>query len=108
VSNILEPLFQILTEEEMQHAYSQQDNAAAHAVFTNTSSQHFMLPLRDISGNRMISWVLWPPRSPDFSVYDFYLREKQNRNVYRNNPCIVEALEFGIGSLSGHQFEPLF
>jgi hypothetical protein len=38
VNNILEPFFQILTEEEKQYAYFQQDNAAAH------TSQHSMRP----------------------------------------------------------------
>jgi hypothetical protein len=42
VNNILESFFQILTEEEKQHEYFQQDNVTAH------TSQHSMEALREI------------------------------------------------------------
>jgi hypothetical protein len=58
MNNLLEPLFQILTEEDKQHAYFQQDNATAH------TSQHFMEARHGILGERIISWVLRPPHSP--------------------------------------------
>jgi hypothetical protein len=53
VNNIFEPFFQILTEEEKQHAYFQQDNATAH------TSQHSMEALHEIFGERIISQGLW-------------------------------------------------
>jgi hypothetical protein len=75
VNNILEPFFQTLTEEDKQHAYFQQDNATAH------TSQHSMEALREIFGERIISWGLWPPRFPDLSVCDFYLWGTLKQNV---------------------------
>jgi hypothetical protein len=60
VNNVLEPFFQTLTEEEKRYAYFQQDNAAVH-------TSHSMEALREIFGERIISWGLWPPRSPDLS-----------------------------------------
>jgi hypothetical protein len=87
VNNILESFFQILTEEEKQHAHFQQDNATAH------TSQHSMEALHEIFGERIISRGLWPPCSPDLSVCDFYLWRKLKQNVYRNNPRTLEALE---------------
>jgi hypothetical protein len=49
VNNTLESFFQILTEEEKQDVYFQQDNATAH------TSQHSMEALRGIFGERIIS-----------------------------------------------------
>jgi hypothetical protein len=49
VNNILELFFQILTEEEKQHAYFQPDNATAH------TAQHSMQDLHEIFGERIIS-----------------------------------------------------
>jgi hypothetical protein len=46
MNNILEPFFQILTEEEKQHMYFQQDNAKAH------TSQYSMEALHEIFGER--------------------------------------------------------
>jgi hypothetical protein len=83
MNNILELFFQILTEEEKQHAYFQQDNTTAH------TSQHSMGALHEIFGERIISQGLWPLHSPDLSVCDFYLWGKLMQNVYRNNPCTL-------------------
>jgi hypothetical protein len=85
VNNILEHFFQNLTEEANQYAYFQQDNATAHA------SQHSMEALPEIFGERAISRGLWPPRSPDLSVCDFYLWGKLKQNVYRNNPPTLDV-----------------
>lgn len=46
---ILEPLFQILTEEEKQHEYSQREKVTDH------TSQHSMEVIREIFGKRLIS-----------------------------------------------------
>jgi hypothetical protein len=75
VNNISEPFFQTFAEEEKQYAYFQQDNVTAH------TSQHSMDALREMLGERLISRGLRPPRSPDFSVCDFYLWGKLKQNV---------------------------
>jgi hypothetical protein len=36
---------------------------------------------------------LWPPRSPDLSVCDFYLWGNLKGKVYRNTPRTAEALQ---------------
>jgi hypothetical protein len=48
VNSILELFFQMLTEEEKQYAYFQQDNAAAH------TSQHSMEATCGTFGERMV------------------------------------------------------
>lgn len=53
VRNILE-IFQMLTEEEMQYAYLEQDNATAH------TSQQPREAFCEIFCGRIISWSLWP------------------------------------------------
>ena len=55
-----------LNEEEKIFAYFQQDGATAHAA--NSTSRF----LNDIFQTRVISKGIWPPRSPDLSVLDFY------------------------------------
>jgi hypothetical protein len=62
VNNILEPFFQILTEEGKQHVYFQQDNATAH------TSQHSVEALHEIFSGMTISRGPWLPHSPDLSV----------------------------------------
>jgi hypothetical protein len=62
VKNILEPFFQILTEEKKPHAYSQQDNATAH------TSHHSMEAIHGSFGETIISQAPWPLHSPHLSV----------------------------------------
>jgi hypothetical protein len=92
-NNILQPFFQIVTEEEKQHKYLQQDNTAVH------TSQHSVEALRKSFDERIISWGRWLPRSPGIRVYDFYLRGKLNQNVHRNNLRTLEAQENEIGGV---------
>jgi hypothetical protein len=40
----------------------------------------------------IISTGLWPPRSPDLSVYDFNLWGNLKGRGHRNTPCTAEAL----------------
>jgi hypothetical protein len=58
-----------------------------------------MEALHEIFGERIISRGLRPPHSPDLSVCDFYLWGKLKKNVYRNNPRTLEALENEIRSV---------
>ena len=39
---------------------------------------------------------LWPPRSPDLSIYDFYLWGNLMGKVYSNNPHTIEELKTNI------------
>jgi hypothetical protein len=49
VNNILEPLYQMLAEEEKQYAYLQQNNATAHTL------QNSMEALRESFSERLMS-----------------------------------------------------
>jgi hypothetical protein len=46
--------------------------------------------------DRIISKGLWPPRSPDLKLCDFYLWGKLKSVVYVNNPHDLEALNQNI------------
>jgi hypothetical protein len=50
-----------------QGCWFQQDGAAEHTV--NSA----METLQELFGNNNISQNVWPPRSPDLSIPDFYL-----------------------------------
>jgi hypothetical protein len=67
VRNILKPCFEQLTDDGRQCGYFQQDNATAHTARNSVSA------LQEVFDDRIISTRLWPPRSPDLSVCDFYL-----------------------------------
>jgi hypothetical protein len=67
IRNILELFFEQLTDDKIRCGYSQQDNAIAH------TSGNSMSALQVILDDRIISTGLWPLRSPDLSVCDFYL-----------------------------------
>jgi hypothetical protein len=85
VNNILEPFFQMLTKEEKQYAYIQQDNATAH------TSQHSMETHREVFGERIISQRLELPHSPDLSVCDFYMWDNLKQKACRNNLSTPET-----------------
>jgi hypothetical protein len=46
--------------------------------------------------DRIINKVLWPSRSPDVKLCDFYLRRKLKSVVYANTPYDLEAPEQNI------------
>ena len=85
----------MLTEEEKQYAYFQQDNATPH---TAHQSMH---ALEQVFDDRIISQGLWLPRSPDLSSCDSYLWGDLKHKVYRNNPRTLEALEIEIRQVIG-------
>ena len=87
---ILSAFIDQLTEEERSTGYFQQDGAAAH---TANISLHF---LNEIFPNRIISKGIWPPRSPDLSVLDFYLWGATKQKVYRNKPQSLQDLRDNI------------
>ena len=45
---------------------------------------------------RTVSIGLWPPRSPNLSTCDFYLRGNLYGKVYSNNPHTIEELKTNI------------
>jgi hypothetical protein len=55
-----------------------------------------MSALQEVYDDSIISIGLWPPRSPDLSVCDFYLWLKLKGKAYRNTPCTTEALQIEI------------
>jgi hypothetical protein len=42
---------------------------------------------------QIINQGLWPPRSPDLSICDFYLWGNLKEKVYQNNPRTADALK---------------
>jgi hypothetical protein len=55
--------------------------------------------LQEVFDDRIISTGLWPPRSPDPSVCDFYLWGNLKGEVYMNTPRTAEALQNEIKSV---------
>jgi hypothetical protein len=87
VRHILETFFEQLTHDGRQCGYLQQDNATAHTARNSKSA------LQEVFNDRIINTGLWPPRSLDFSVYDFHLWGDLKEKVYRNTSGNAEALQ---------------
>jgi hypothetical protein len=51
-----------------------------------------MVTIQEVFEERIISRRLWPPRSPDLSISNFYLWGNLKGKVYKNNPHSIEAL----------------
>jgi hypothetical protein len=107
VSDILEPFFQELTEEETRYGYFQQDCATVH------TARNSMQRLRDVfDDEQIISQGLWPPRSTDLSICDFYLWGNLTGKVYKNNPRTADALKTEIRnivrSINGDELQRVF
>jgi hypothetical protein len=60
------PFIAQLKEDEIDKAYFQQDGATAHTAHMS------MTHLDDVFADRIISKTIWPPRSPDLSLPDFF------------------------------------
>lgn len=88
-NEIIMPFLAELTDDE-KNGYFQQDGATAH---TANSSLRF---LSDVFQERLISKGLWPPRSPDLSVLDFYLWGALKQKVYGNKPQNLQELRDNI------------
>jgi hypothetical protein len=67
MNSIFELFFEVLTEEEKQNAYFQQDSATAHTL------QQSVAALHEIFGERIISQGLWLPHLLNLSVCSFYV-----------------------------------
>lgn len=89
-ANILAPFFQLLSHYERENGYFQQDSATAHTAHNSLND------IKEVFEDRIISQGLWPPRSPDLTVCDFYLWGTLKNRVYRNNPHSVDELKNSI------------
>ena len=87
INDILNPFFDQLNAEERQYGYFQQDNATAHTA--NAS----MVAIQEVFEDRIVSRGLWPPRSPDLSICDYYLWGNLKQKVYKNNPRSIDSLQ---------------
>lgn len=76
-----------LSEEELNKAWFQQDNAPAHTA--DVTLDH----LNRVFSGRLISKGLWPPRSPDLSPLDFYLWGYLKQVAYNNHPRTIQQLQ---------------
>jgi len=56
-----------LDDDELQNGYFQQDGATCH------TSNESMTEIESFFDDRIISKALWPPRSPDLSLSNFFL-----------------------------------
>jgi hypothetical protein len=67
-----------------------QDGATAH------TATYPINVLNKVFENRLISRRLWPERSPDLNLCDFYLWVNLKDKVYSNNPHILVELRQSI------------
>jgi hypothetical protein len=44
----------------------------------------------------VLSCGLWPPCSPDITLYDFFMWEYLKDEVYRTSPCMKEEMRENI------------
>ena len=79
-----------LSEEEKLTAYFQQDGATAHTA--NSTLRFF----NDIFQSRVIFKGIWPPRSTDLRVLDFYLWGAVKQKVYQNKLQNLQELRDNI------------
>lgn len=87
---ILEPFFEQLTDIECRSGYFQQDSATAHTANLSLNL------IAEFFEDRVISTGLWPARSPDLTVCDFYLWGNLKNKVYKSNPHTLEELKQNI------------
>jgi hypothetical protein len=105
-NDILYPFISELNENEINNAWFQQDSTPAH-----TAGQSMTL-LSEIFGDRVISEDLWPPRSSDLSLPDYYLWGAAKVKVYEDNPHSIEELKAAttahIGCISSEELKNEF
>jgi len=73
-----------LDDDEFRNGYFQQDGATCH------TSNESMTEIESFFDDRIISKVLWPPRSPGLSSSDFFLWGALKAKAYANKPCTIE------------------
>ena len=79
-----------LDDEELSVGYFQQDGATSH------TSHASMAEIQSFFGDRVISKGLWPPRSPDLTPPDYFLRRYPKGRVYQNKPRTIVTLKANI------------
>lgn len=89
-TNILEPFFANLHDDELQLGYFQQDGATAHTAGGTIRY------IQEFYGDRIISRGVWPSRSPDLTPLDFYLFGKIKNRIYRNRLHNLDELQQAI------------
>lgn len=75
---------------QLHEAWFQQDGATSH------TARKSMAAVRHLFGNRVISRfgdILWPPRSPDLSVCDYFLWGYLKSRVYTTRPRTLDELK---------------
>jgi hypothetical protein len=86
INDILNLFFNQLIVEEGQYGHFQLDNVTVHMAKAT------MVAIQGVFEDRIISRGQSSPRSPDFSLDNFYLWRNLKGNFYKNNPCSTEAL----------------
>jgi hypothetical protein len=76
----------LLEEDEITYSWFQQYGATEH------KSNKSMKLLNETFGERVISRILWPPRSLDLIPPDFYLWGAAKSAVYRDRPHTLNEL----------------
>ena len=79
-----------LDGDELRNGYFQQDGATCH------TSNDSMTEIESFFDDRIISKVLWPPRSPDLSPPDFFLWGALKGKAYAKKPRTIRELENNI------------
>ena len=72
------------------NCWFQQDSATAHTAASTMEILH------EFFGENVISKGVWPPRSPDLTSPDFFLRSYLKNTVYRSNPQGLKQLKINI------------
>ena len=56
----------------------------------------YMALLDDVFADRIISKIIWPPRSPDVSARFFFLWSAMENSVYSKNPHTIDDFKMAI------------
>jgi hypothetical protein len=79
-----------LDDQELKLGYYQQDGATSHTSGVSMAEVESFFP------DRIISRGLWPPRLPDLTPPDFFLRGHLKGRAYMNKPRTLDELRENI------------
>ena len=79
-----------LDDDELRNGCLQQGEATCH------TSNESMTEIESFFDDRIISKALWPPRSPNLSLPDFFLWGALKGKAYANKPRNIQELENNI------------
>jgi hypothetical protein len=79
-----------LVDQEHTLGYYQQDGATSHPSGVSMAEVESFFPAR------VISRGLWPPRSPDLTLPDFFLWDHLKGRAYMNKPRTFDELRENI------------